>query len=177
MKKFLENTKSFREKLITSRRVFALKRLRRLYKHKRNILNKNFLDILGNLKGFNLKIFIRVLPNNIFCTLKNLGTKKTLVHRSSGTYKLRTSKKNLKYNVKIMLQFFFKDIKDYFKNEKNVLIEITCGIKIRKQIIKFWKQKIKKKNVILQINEKKCFNGCRPPKKRRKKRTGLRIFK
>jgi hypothetical protein len=76
-----------------------------------------------------------------------------------------------------MLQFFFKDIKDYFKNEKNVLIEITCGIKIRKQIIKFWKQKIKKKNVILQINEKKCFNGCRPPKKRRKKRTGLRIFK
>ena len=58
MKKFLENTKSFREKLITSRRVFALKRLRRLYKHKRNILNKNFLDILGNLKGFNLKIFI-----------------------------------------------------------------------------------------------------------------------
>ena len=48
MKKFLENTKSFREKLITSRRVFALKRLRRLYKHKRNILNKNFLDILGN---------------------------------------------------------------------------------------------------------------------------------
>ena len=118
-----------------------------------------------------------ILPNNIFCTLKNLGTKKTLVHRSSGMYKLRTSKKNLKYNVKIMLQFFFKDIKDYFKNEKNVLIEITCGIKIRKQIIKFWKQKIKKKNVILQINEKKCFNGCRPPKKRRKKRTGLRIFK
>ena len=177
MKKFFENTKSFKEKLITSRRVFALKRLRRLYKHKRNILNKNFLDILGNLKGFNLKIFIRVLPNNIFCTLKDLKTEKTLIHRSSGMYKLRTSKKNLKYNVKIMLQFFFKDIKNYFKNEKNVIIEITCGIKIRKQIIKFWKQKIKKKNVILQINEKKCFNGCRPPKKRRKKRTGLRIFK
>lgn len=118
MKKFLENTKSFREKLITSRRVFALKRLRRLYKHKRNILNKNFLDILGNLKGFNLKIFIRVLPNNIFCTLKNLGTKKTLVHRSSGTYKLRTSKKNLKYNVKIMLQFFLKILKIILKTKK-----------------------------------------------------------
>merc|ERR1711871_1691697 len=119
-------------------------------------------------------IFIRVLPNNIFCTLKNLGTKKTLVHRSSGMYKLRTSKKNLKYNVKIMLQFFFKDIKNYFKNEKNVIIEITCGIKIRKQIIKFWKQKIKKKNVILQINEKKCFNGCRPPKKKKKKKKNLK---
>ena len=128
-------------------------------------------------KNFQLKICIRVRPNNIFCTLIDINSNKILVNKSSGSYRLQTSKKKLKHNIKILLQYFFKDIEIYFKEIKNVLIEVVCGIRIRKLIIKFLKQKIKRKNIILQISEKSCFNGCRPPKKKRKKRTGLRIFK
>ena len=109
--------------------------------------------------------------------MKNLNSGKILINRSSGIYNLQISKKKLKYNIKMMLQFFFKDIEIFYKREKNILIEVICGVKVRKQIIKFLKQKIRKKNIVLQLNEKRCFNGCKPPKKKRKKRMGLRIFK
>merc|ERR1711991_678693 len=81
-------------------------------------------------------------------------------------YKLR--KKNLSIISEFSFSIFFKDIEIYFKEIKNVLIEVVCGIRIRKLIIKFLKQKIKRKNIILQISEKSCFNGCRPPKKKKK---------
>ena len=177
MKNFFASNDFQKEKFFLSRHEKALKRLRRLYKYKLNLLNKRYTDILSTLKGFQLKLFIRIRPNNIFCTLKNINSNKILINKSSGSYKLQTSKKKLKHNTKIMLQYFFKDIESYFKEKKNILIEVTCGIRLRKQVIKFLKHKIKRKNVILQVNEKSCFNGCRPPKKKRKKRGGLRIFK
>ena len=177
MKSSLHNIKVYKEKLFSTRQEKGLKRLRRLYRYKLGLLNKKYIDILGNLKDFQLKVFIRVRPNNVFCTLKNLNSGKILINRSSGIYNLQISKKKLKYNIKMMLQFFFKDIEIFYKREKNILIEVTCGVKVRKQIIKFLKQKIRKKNIVLQLNEKRCFNGCKPPKKKRKKRMGLRIFK
>ena len=143
MKNF--NTRIYKEKFFSSRQEKGLKRLRRLYKYKLGLLNKKYTDIVGNLKIFKLKIILRVRPNNIFCTLKNLDSDKILINKSSGTYNLQISKKKLKYNIKMMLQFFFKDIEIYYKKERNVLIEVTCGIRIRKQIIKFLKQKIRKK--------------------------------
>jgi len=30
---------------------------------------------------------------------------------------------------------------------------------------------------LYKVNQKKCFNGCRPPKKKRKRQKGLKIFK
>merc|ERR1712078_950520 len=133
MKSF--NTRIYKEKFFSSRQEKGLKRLRRLYKYKLGLLNKKYTDIVGNLKNI-----LRVRPNNIFCTLKNLDSDKILINKSSGTYNLQISKKKLKYNIKMMLQFFFKDIEIYYKKERNVLIEVTCGIRIRKQIIKFLKQ-------------------------------------
>ena len=177
MKSSLHNIKVYKEKLFSTRQEKGLKRLRRLYRYKLGLLNKKYIDISGNLKDFQLKVFIRVRPNNVFCTLKNLNSGKILINRSSGIYNLQISKKKLKYNIKMMLQFFFKDIEIFYKREKNILIEVICGVKVRKQIIKFLKQKIRKKNIVLQLNEKRCFNGCKPPKKKRKKRMGLRIFK
>jgi len=177
MKNLLDTTRTYKESFFLSRREKALKRLRRLYRYKLSLLNRKYTDILGTLNNFQLKICIRVRPNNIFCTLKDMDSNRILVNKSSGSYRLQTSKKKLKHNIKILLQYFFKDIEIYFKEIKNVLIEVVCGIRIRKLIIKFLKQKIKRKNIILQISEKSCFNGCRPPKKKRKKRTGLRIFK
>ena len=104
MKNF--NTRIYKEKFFSSRQEKGLKRLRRLYKYKLGLLNKKYTDIVGNLKNFKLKIILRVRPNNIFCTLKNLDSDKILINKSSGTYNLQISKKKLKYNIKMMLQFF-----------------------------------------------------------------------
>ena len=51
----------------------------------------------------------------------------------------------------MMLQFFFKDIEIFYKREKNILIEVICGVRVRKQIIKFLKQKIRKNNPTVGI--------------------------
>ena len=105
MKSSLHNIKVYKEKLFSTRQEKGLKRLRRLYRYKLGLLNKKYIDILGNLKDFQLKVFIRVRPNNVFCTLKNLNSGKILINRSSGIYNLQISKKKLKYNIKMMLQF------------------------------------------------------------------------
>ena len=176
MKKNFRRIKQLRKKIFSSR-IKVLGRFRRFYKHKLTLLNSKYVDIFHNLKNFSLKVYIRVRPNNIFCTLKNIKENKILLNKSSGMYGIKTSKNKLKYNIKIILQFFFKEITNFLKAEKNILIELVAGIKIRKKIIKLLKHKFSKKNIILQVREKKCFNGCRPPKKKRKKRQGLRVFK
>lgn len=178
MKKFTNKNFS-RQKFITltTRKENSFKRIRRLYLHKLHNLNSNFMTMLEVIENVKLKVFIRVRPNNIFFTLKDIELDTVLANKSAGLYKIQVSKKSLRYNVKILLQFFFKDIENYFKKEKNFLVEIIAGIKIRRLIIKFLKQKVRKKNMILILKEKKCFNGCTPPKKKRKKRLGLRIFK
>jgi len=48
---------------------------------------------------------------------------------------------------------------------------------MKKPILEVISINLKDKNIILDVKGKKCFNGCRPPKKRRKKQKGLRIFK
>lgn len=177
MKKNPKRINFSRKKNLRLQRIKTLIRFRRSYKHKLTLLNSKYIDILHGFKNFNLKVYIRVRPNNIFCTLKDLKEDKILLAKSSGMYGIKTSKNKLKYNVKIILQFFFKEINHFLRNEKNILIELIAGIRIRKKIIKLLKHKFNKKNIILQIKEKKSFNGCRPPKKKRKKRQGLRIFK
>jgi len=52
------------------------------------------------------------------------------------------------------------------------VVTIIGPIKFRKKILGQCKEYTKKKNrnIIFNIKNKKCFNGCRPPKKKRKKR-------
>ena len=160
-----------------SRKISCFLRQKRLYRYKSTILNCKYVFLKEYIQNFKLKISIRIRPNNIFCTLTKILGNKILLNVSSGTYKLRTSKKNLKHNIKSILESFFYAIQKFLKNKKNILIEILSSIKIRKRIIKFLNKTLKKKNLILYTNEKKCFNGCRPAKKRRKKGKRLRIFK
>jgi hypothetical protein len=49
--------------------------------------------------------------------------------------------------------------------------------KIKKLVLEVISNNLKAKNLIIDVKSKKCFNGCRPPKKRRKKQKCLRIFK
>ena len=102
--------------------------------------------------------------------------KTTLYTTSSGKCGINTSKKTLRYSSKIVLQSFFDNIKKYLK-EDHFLITIIGPKKIKKMVLETISINLKGKNLIIDVKNKKCFNGCRPPKKRRKKQKGLRIFK
>ena len=79
----------------------GFKRILKFTQFSRDPLN---LYILNKIKDkFSKKINIRVTANNIFCTLVDLKSNKTLIVGSGGKYKVKTSKKKLSYNIKIVL--------------------------------------------------------------------------
>lgn len=130
-----------------------------------------------------LKLTIRVMPNNIFCNLGYYKSKHTLKSISSGIYKLKTSKKNLRYNIKIFVLMFLKKIKeDKIKFSKFIAVKLIAPIRMRSQIIKLlsrflFKQQKFKKTALIEVVAKKVFNGCRPIKAIRKKRKRFRLSK
>ena len=137
------------------------------------------LEKKSYLQNFSQQITIKVKPNNVFCTLRN--NKKTLYITSSGKCNLNASKKTLKYTTKIILQFFFHNIKKYIKTknkkDKYFLIKLCTPKRSRVPIFKQLQEHFKKKELLFDVKGKKCFNGCRPSKQKRKKQKGLRIFK
>ena len=154
-----------------------LLRLRKLYLKATYSFNIYFRNILKFFKKINkyLILSIRLTQNNIFCTLKN-SRKKTILIGSSGKYKIKTSKNKIKFSSSIVLKSFLKEIKSKISKNK-VLINISGPKKLKKKIVYQLCQTIKNKNMFININHKKSFNGCRPKKQKRKKRKGLRIFK
>ena len=153
-------------------------RLRKIFKNKPyfvNPINQELIN-LSNNNLFSRKLTIRITPNNIFCNLKNISTNKTVKVGSSGKYKVKTSKKTLKFSCKIVLGFFLEEIKQE-TIKKEILLSLTAPIKLRKVILEQVAKYIQLSSMIINFNQKKCFNGCRPPKKKRKKQKGLRLFK
>jgi ribosomal protein S11 len=153
-------------------------RLRKIFKNKSYFINPTFQEVSNNQNTylFSKKIDIRITPNNVFCTLKNCFNNKTIKIGSAGKYKIKTSKKTLKYSCKIIVGFFLKEIRQDI-NSKKILVNLTGPISLRKSLIEQVTKYIKRNSITININQKKCFNGCRPPKKRRKKQKGLRLFK
>jgi len=128
-----------------------------------------------------LKIYLRLRSNNIFCTLIDKLENKTIFNISSGKYRFNTSKKKLTYDTRMVLKLFLKDINLYLKDKRNdIIIQIISPIRNRRQIIGILSKKFRKINrnrFVIYLKNLKCFNGCRPKKKMRKKRRQLRIFK
>jgi ribosomal protein S11 len=159
--------------------------LKKYSRLKRNFKNNNYyinstIEGLSKLaikeKEISYIINIRVTPNNIFCNFINNVKKKTILVSSAGIYKLNVSKKKLKFLSKIIIQNFIKKLKN-IQLDKTILLKIIGPIKTRKFIIKQFKNLLRKNNLIINSKALKCFNGCRPKKKRKKKQKGLRIFK
>jgi ribosomal protein S11 len=152
--------------------------MRKMLKHKPYLTNPTFQKVtMKNVsRKFYKQINIRVTPNNVFCTLKNNLRNKTLYITSSGKCNTKTSKKILKYSSKIVTQHFFEKIKDNLRSNK-FIVNIVAPQKIKKSILELIGNNLKNKCLIVNVDPKKCFNGCRPAKKRRKKQKGLRIFK
>jgi ribosomal protein S11 len=154
-------------------------RLRRVLKNRSYVLNSNFQKFksIKKLTQFSKKINIRITPNNIFCTLQSITkSNKTLVIASAGKYKVKTSKKTLRFSTKVVLSSFLEEIKSKL-NSKKFFINIIGPIRIRRSILKQLAKYFRKKSLVINVDSKKCFNGCRVKKKKRKKQRGLRIYK
>ena len=119
-------------------------------------------------------INIKVNPNNTMITMAdNFGN--TKYKMSAGMLGLHSSKKNYKLVYNLVLTEFFK----YLKNErkyKHLLFRLSVPKMLRRRIVKRLKFYIKTPNIFEGLRQL-AFNGCRPPKMRRKKRKGLKITK
>jgi len=121
-------------------------------------------------------VSIRVTQNNIFCTLTNLVTQKVVYALSAGRSKLHTSKKSLKYCFHTLLPIFLKRITFPVKGSV-ALVNFTVTRRLRRFTLFKLTEPFRWVSCYLFFNGKKCFNGCRPPKQRRKKHKKYRIFK
>lgn len=127
-------------------------------------------------RRFSRFISIRVTSNNVFCCLKDNIRNKTLYSCSSGKYRVKITRKKLRFGVKVVVSSFLKELKSKIKS-KNLIVLLSSPIKVRKVLLTHLSDVLKRRSLIVKIKEKKCFNGCKPSKKKRKKRKGLRIFK
>ena len=168
--KFLQARKA--KSLAILKKVFKRKVSGRPFKQYKTINNKRFL-----------RLTIKVVPNNIFCTIKDNASNKVLKSVSGGSYNIKLSKKGLRYYAKVLVTSFLKDLRELkIKFNKSIVVKVVAPIQIRRQIINVLSTSLfskfaVKKNTILEVESKKVFNGCRPRKKIRKKRRGLRLFK
>ena len=157
---------------------------RMLFKNKKSLRTRTLIkkwylskvDIKGSKIYFH-HITIRIKPNNIFCTLINAPKKRMITNYSTGSLYIKTTKKRLKQNIIKVLFYFFKKV--YRQLKKTVVVNLIAPKRLKKKILTQIKTKyLKRQNrLLLNIVSKKCFNGCRPPKKRRKKRKINRLFK
>ncbi len=137
---------------------------------------------LGRKTKF-LRLTVRVAPNNMFCHIKDTKTNTVLRSVSSGSYKMKVSKKGIRNYSKLIANAFLKDLRDkQIKFNKPLVAKIIAPVGIRKPLLTIFKNSLfkkfnQKKKLLLEVASKKVFNGCRPRKKVRKKRKGLRLFK
>lgn len=201
LKKNLFSIKKVKEKRIRlSYRKQLYKRFKKIFGNKRYNKKKLKLPVESANSLFYFKLTILIKKNNIFCNFSDFKNNKTLNSCSSGKYKIKISKKTLKYTHDLVLNKFYREIwrKVYVKikkkeNKKNIksikgkkskkvlrkglFVNIVCSTRLRKKVCQFVYRKFKKIPLIINSLSKKIFNGCRPPKKVRKKRRKMRIYK
>jgi hypothetical protein len=145
------------------------------------LLNRNLNSIYVN------KINIRFAFNNIFGTYSSTlasGIKKSI---SAGSLKLLASRKMKKHNFRGFLTKFTYILLKCLKKKDFFYLDTVLTVIAKKRFRKKIKAEFyylsqnnhleKDINFLYIIRPKKCFNGCRAPKKRRKKRIKFRIFK
>lgn len=155
-----------------------------------NFLQKNiknsgrpFFNILPNsLSSQNyLRIDVSLFSNNVFCSLKDVKLNKLLCRSSAGKYKIKVSKKSLKYASKLIITNFFKELKKrkiYFLTPLILVLVAPSNLKKKTllTILRLLKY-IKNKRIMVFIKPKKVFNGCRVKKQIRKKQKRYAIYK
>jgi hypothetical protein len=164
------------EKIFKLRKLFKRLKRNKLYRKFSSSYFQIFRCLKGVLPPFDLRLSINIFSNNIFLNLNKIKQYNTLKRVSSGVYRIKITKKRLKHTVCIVLQKFLNTIKSIIYR-RNLIITLTSPKFLRKKILKLFKDSFMHRNIYIKINPLKCFNGCRPKKKKRKKRARLKIFK
>ncbi len=150
---------------------------------------------------FTQRITIKITPNNIFCLIKNLKKNKTEYVTSGGRLGLNITKKKIKFLWKTVITDLFEHMQNM--ELKNYIFSYSGPRRLKKKILRLFKKtfrprykkgsRISKEKtpkqellpnessqrvLLVTVNPKKVFNGCRVKKKKRKKRGGFfRVFK
>ena len=172
-KKFLNNDKKVKKLRWAAKTVF------------RNLRHKPYgfrsVDLLTEKQAFSHKINILFTSNNIFCNLSDNRRKRTLIVCTSGKYKVKISKKRINANYDSILNRFFQESKKIINKKhptfNGFIFTLVCATRMRKKVLKLISSQFKHTRLLIKVLSKKTFNGCRPKKKIRKKRSGLRVFK
>ena len=155
-------------------------RPRYLYnKSRRSALNPKVKDLLYSSRRVRYKICIRVKQNNIFCTFRNIKKNKTLLVASSGKLKIKITKKTFKFLNKRLIKKFLNKIFNFSKKRALfILVDLIAPIRSRRFIVKYFSFLFRRKiSLFFCFKPVKCFNGCKPKKKKRKKQKSSRLFK
>lgn len=127
-------------------------------------------------------ITIRMTQNNLFCYLGNIVTGRSLLKLSSGLVKVNVTKKTVKFHCSRIIPYFFSLLRRKTINSVIGINFIVPQALKRKvfflALAKF--KKVRTKKMFLKLfffSGKKCFNGCRSAKLKRKKRHKFRIYK
>jgi len=170
--------KKINKRRFTKLQFIANKRF--LFNNLQGCYNKN---ILKNYKMEKLStrqnkirqiVNIKITPNNTIIAL----TKKNgnlLYSFSVGRLGLHSSKKNYKLIHQLVLTEMLNRLKKERK-KKYIQFKFSVPKNLRRRLLKRFRFHFKNKNIFESLR-KLPFNGCRPPKLRRKKRKGLRILK
>ena len=127
-------------------------------------------------------ITIRMTQNNIFCYIGNIATGRSLLKLSAGLIKLNITKKTVKFHCSRIIPYFFSLLRRKTINSVigiNFIIPQTLKRKVFFLALSKFK-KVRTKKMFLKLfffSGKKCFNGCRSAKLKRKKRHKFRIYK
>ena len=125
-------------------------------------------------KGFKYLAILTLRSNNIFCNLLSRSkiTNKFLTKKfiSCASFKLRVSKRRLKFIVTLFLKFLKKGLTLY-----PYIFLIKCPGYLRRYLFKKLRQNLKIHLIIFK--HLTIFNGCRPKKKRRKKHIKFRSLR
>ncbi len=139
----------------------------RLHLLTKTMIYKNSIKWVANIK---------ITPNNIIVALTDRAGKLKFL-TSAGKLGLACSKRTLKFVIKMVLAQFFTHLKKK-KITEAVYFRITAPKHFRRRVLKaIMRKEIRAGRNLLEGLSKLPFNGCRPPKERRKKRKGLRIFR
>ena len=161
-----------KQKRKTNSKIYS--RFRNLFKNSKSAVNPVLLLSLQKYPKY--EFTLKVTQNNVFCTLLNYTNKKIILNTSSGKEKLNISRKTLVFGAKNIIISFLKKIKRKILGCK-LIVSITSPLRVKVLFLRLLKTYIKKSFVLIRTNHRKCFNGCKPPKKKRKKQRGLRVFK
>ena len=176
--------KEYKFKDLTKKERKTFRRFKRLFRYRNEYATNSRMRALCSLELEEesiYKINLRLIQNNVFCTLTKKDSfaneQKVIYNRSSGIYKINISKKTLKFKHKIIVTKFITDVKTYLNTEKLTIVEIKAPIRIRRLVVKQLSSLLKEYHLVIKVQSAKSFNGCRPKKQKRKKQKGLRIFR